>query len=452
MWALAREKATPLEWQWMKAFSGFSLSYFSRTCAKLKAGRGIAVPTCSTLRIPRKCSMADSTVIFRTYKYRLYPSKAQMRNLYRVLDLCRHLYNMALAERRYTWEFEKRRVSKAELETLAKHYRAKMPYGQQMGSQTAQSVVHQAHLAFQGFFRRVKAGKTLGYPRFKGRTRFNSFLFKQYGTGASIDGRKLKLFGIGRVSVRWHRPIAGKIKTVRIFHKAGKWFALFACEVAPMKPLPATGRAVGIDVGISALITTSDGDKVDNPNFYRTGQKRLRVLQRKLARTKRGSNNRRKALKAVQRQHEHVANQRRDFLHKLSFDLMQSFDHIALEDLGVRNMVRNKHLSKSILDSGWSIFKELLTYKAGSAGRDIVFVDPRYTSMCCSNCDKLFEDFDLSVRWVTCACGLSMDRDHNAAIYILKRSYRSTRSRWVTPVGHNVGAVKAVRVQEATQL
>jgi putative transposase len=384
--------------------------------------------------------------MIRSYKYRLYPSKAQTRNLYRVLNSCRHLYNMALAERRYAWELEKRSVSKAELETLAKHYRATMPYAQQMFSQTAQSVVNQVDLAFQAFFRRVKAGETPGYPRFKGYTRFNSFLFKQYGTGAKLDGRKLKLFGIGRVSVRWHRAIEGDIKTVRILHKAGQWYAIFACEVEPTETLPSTGRMAGIDVGISSLITTSDGDRLDNPNFYRVGQRQLRVLQRKLARAKRGSNNRRKALKAVQRQHEHVASQRRDFLHKLSTDLVRNYDGIALEDLSVRNMVRNQHLSKSILDSGWSMFRQFLTYKAENAGREIAFVDPRYTSKTCSNCGAIFEHFDLSIRWVECDCGLSLDRDHNAAINVLKRT------GWDTAVLHNVGATTAMRAAEATQL
>src|SRR5690606_24054532 len=148
-------------------------------------------------------------------------------------------------------------------------------------------------------------------------------------------------------------------------------------------------------------------------------------------------------------EHEHVANQSRDFLHKLTTDLVQSFDRIALEDLTIRNMVRNKHLSKSIPDSGWSMFRQFLTYKAESAGREVAFVDPRYTSKTCSNCGAIFEGFDLSVRWVTCACGLSMDRDHNAAINVLKRA------GWDTPVGRNVGAretcfSEAVRVQEAT--
>jgi len=389
----------------------------------------------------------------KVFKYRLYPSKAQEKHLLRVLDCARNLYNMALAERKFAWQVERRNISNADLEQLAKHYRAVFPYAQQMFSQTAQSVVKQVDLSFQAFFRRVKAGEKPGYPRFKGRNRFNSFEFKQYGVGAKIDGRRLRLFGIGRVPVRWHRPLEGEIKTVRIIHQAGKWYATFACDMPDRLLLPKNEHVIGIDVGISALITTSDGEKVEHPFFYRKGQKRLRILQRRLARAQRGTKNRRKKLLAVQRQHEHVANQRSDFLHKLSTALVKNFDGIALEDLRITNMVRNQHLSKSILDSGWSTFRQYLTYKAVSAGREVAFVNPGYTSKTCSNCGALFQVFDLSTRWVECACGLSLDRDHNAAINILKRA------GWDTSVNGNVAPLpassdngKCKRRSEATRL
>lgn len=401
-------------------------------------------------RVPRQHAIAGGVFCFeaamiRTYKYRLYPSRSQETNLWRVLDACRGLYNMALAERKHAYQLERRSVSKAELYELAKHYRQTFPYADQMYSQTAQSVIEQLDLAFQAFFRRVKAGEKPGYPRFKGRGRYNSFLFKQFGHGARLDGRRLKLYGIGRVRVRWHRPLEGTVKTVRIQHKAGRWYACFACEMPEPEPLPKTGRTVGIDVGISALLTTSDGEKVANPAFYRAGQRRLRILQRKLARAKRGSRNHQKALRAVQRQQAHVANQRRDYLHKLSADLVRSFDRIAMEDLRVHNMVRNHHLSKSILDSGWATFRRYLTYKAESAGREVAFVDPAYTSRCCSNCGVVFQDFDLSTRWVTCACGLSLDRDHNAALNILRRA------GWDTPVPDNVAPLFATSRGEQGQ-
>ena len=338
-----------------------------------------------------------------------------------------------------------RNVTKAQQEKSGIAYRKTFSQAQIVFSQTMQTACDDVDKALQGFFRRVKAGDKPGYPRFKGRNRFNSFAFKQFGVGARLDGRRLKLYGIGRVAVRWHRPLEGKVKTVRVVRKAGKWYACFACEAPESEPLLAKGKAVGIAVGISALITTSDGEKVADPNYYRTAQAELRRRQRKLSRCKRGSNNRRKALRAVQRQQEHVANQRKDFLHKLSAELVRQYDALALEDLRVRNMVRNTRLSKRILDSGWSAFRDYLTYKAESAGRAVAFVDPAYTSKCRSACGTVFQDFSLSTRWVTCACGLSLDRDHNAALNILKRT------GWDTPVSDNVGGC-AMRPAEATRL
>jgi putative transposase len=390
----------------------------------------------------------------RTYKYRLYPSASQEKNLFHVLSACQNLYNMALETRKVSWQAEKRSVPMKELYALAKHYRETFPYAQQMFSQTAQSVVEQVDAAFQAFFRRVKAGMKAGYPRFKSRNRFNSVEFKQFGNGIRIDGKRLKVFGVGRVAVRWHREMQGIPKMARIKHTAGQWFVCIVCDVPDKPPLPKTGRAIGLDMGVSALITTSEGEKVDHPKFYRTSQKKLRILQRSLARAKPGSRNRKEVLRQVQRQHQHVQNQRRDFAHKLSYTLVQNYDLIAVENLRITNMVRNKHLSKSILDAGWGVFRNLLTSKAASAGREVVLVDPAYTSKCCSKCGAIFEHFDLSTRWVECGCGLSLDRDHNAAVNILRRA------GWDAPVllnaaplpaSNDVGkrkrAVEAVRLQ-----
>lgn len=426
----------------------------ANNCAKMRSiGHGVGVPTNAPTS---ECQhMSDSSKSVKVFKYRLYPSKAQEKNLLWVLECARHLYNMALAERKYAYQLEGRTVTLADTEQLAKHYRATFPYADQMHSQTAQSVVKQVDEAYQSFFRRLKTGEKSGYPRFKSRNRFHSFEFKQFGkSGAFLDGKRLKLYGIGRVPVRWHRPLQGTIKTVRIMHSAGKWYACFTCEVPTPEPLPKMGRVVGVDVGIAALLTTSDGEKVENPCWYREAQAALRRRQRKLARARRGSQNRRKRLLEVQRQHEHIANQRRDYLNKLVYALTLHYDGIAIENLAIRNLVRNHHLSKRILDAGWGYFKARLTHKAASAGREVALVDPASTSKTCSNCGALFQDFDLSTRWVTCACGLSLDRDHNAAIAILDRA------GWVTSVSHNVapllfshrGNGKRRRAAEAARL
>ena len=287
--------------------------------------------------------------------------------------------------------------------------------------------------AFQAFFRRVKAGEAPGFPRFKGRNRFSSFGYKEYGNGFKIDGRRLRLSGMGRVAVRWHRPLEGQIKTVRMTRRAGKWYACFACEVEGV-PLPATGQDVGIDVGLASLITTSTGEKVPHPGWYLAAQRRLRILQRRLARRKQGGSNRRKALVALGRQHERIANTRKDFLNKLAYGLISRYDRIALEDLRITNMVRNRHLAKNILDASWGYLTQHLMSKAASAGRLVCLVDARYTSKTCSQCGHVFEMLSLADRWIDCGCGLSLDRDHNAAINILNQA---GQVRWglSSPVG-----------------
>ncbi|MEP7294264.1 MAG: transposase [Chloroflexota bacterium] len=390
----------------------------------------------------------------KVFKYRLYPTPVQEKLLLNALNCARNMYNMALAERKYAYQLEGRSVGKYEQLRQVKCYKDTFPQARGVHSHILQVAITDCDKAFQAFFRRVKAGEKPGYPRFRSWQRFSSIAFKEYGNGFRIDGRRLKVSGVGRIAVRWHRPLEGDVKTVRVIHKAGYWYACFACEVEAPTPLPATGQNIGIDVGISALITTSDGDTVENPNYYRVAQRKLRILQRRLARAQRGSNNRKKALLSVQRQQEHVANQRKDYLNKLAHTLVQNYDGIALEDLRITNMVRNHHLSKSILDSGWGYFRGRLTHKAESAGRVVVFVDPAYTSKCCSNCGAMFQDFSLSTRWVECECGLSLDRDHNAALNILNRAGldKSVKQNVAPLLPLNTSEGKRKRASEATRL
>lgn len=373
-------------------------------------------------------------MILKTYKYRLYPSKVQRRLLEQTVETCRRWYNTCLAERKTARENEKRSVSKFEQLAKVKDYRKENPYAAQVHSHVLQVVVADLDKAFQAFFRRVQAGEMPGYPRFKGRNRFDSFGLKEYLNGFKVDGRRLKISGIGRVRVRehspsakcQHRPIQGKIKTVRIRRQAGEWYACFACEVAE-HPLPPTGKAVGMDVGIHHLLATSESEVVENPRWYRVEQQKLRVIQRRVSRRKKGGSNRRKAVLELQRQHFHIANSRKDYLDKLISHFITNYDVIALEDLHIKGMVRNHHLSKSILDAGWGYLKTHLTSKAVEAGREVVLVDPAFTSKTCCSCGTVFPELSLADRWVYCPCGLSLDRDVNAAFNILKRAGRALR-------------------------
>jgi len=376
----------------------------------------------------------------KTFRYRLYPTPVQARRLAQVLDVCRHWYNMCLEDRKLAWELDQRSVTKGQQEKTGIHYRATFPKAKAVFSQTMQVVCDDVDKAYQAFFRRVKAGETPGYPRFKGYYHFDSFGFKQYGSGIKINGRRLKLFGVGRVRARWHRPIEGVIKTARIRRIAGKWYACFSCELPDPVPLAPTGQQVGIDLNVENLLTDSTGACRESPKHYRKAQRDLRLAQRAVQRKHTGSKNRRRAILHVQRLHEHIKNQRQDLLNKVAHDYTLVFDLIALEDLRIANLARNRHLSTSILDQGWGYLRNRLVAKAANAGRQIVLVDPAYTSRTCACCGQVFQDFDLSTRWVTCdGCGLSLARDHNAAINILKRATNG----WDTSVGHNVGPLPA---------
>jgi putative transposase len=375
----------------------------------------------------------------KTFKYRLYPSPTQAHLLAQVLAVCRHWYNMCVEDRKLGWELEQRSVTKVEQEKTGIRYRATFPKAKAVFSQTMQVVCDDVDKAYQAFFRRVKAGEAPGYPRFKGKQHFDSFGFKQYGSGIKVDGRRLKIFGVGRVRVRWDRAIEGTLKTVRIRRSAGKWYACFSCELPDSLPLAPIGQQVGIDLNVENLLTDSTGQRRESPKHYHNAQRQLAIAQRSLQRKHKGGQNRRKALLRVQRLHEHIRNQRQDCLNKIAHTYIQANDLIAVEDLRIANMVRNRHLSKSILDQGWGYLRNRLVVKAANAGRQLVLVDPAYTSKTCSRCGQLFHDFDLSVRWITCdACGLSLARDHNAAINILKRA----TTGWDASIGHNVGAVQ----------
>src|SRR5258708_2190782 len=354
--------------------------------------------------------------MLKAFKFRLYPSRSQVRLLEQTLETCRQwdtspmhpgAGNTCLEERKTAWAERHESVNQYDPLRKVKDLKATNPYAKNIHSHLLQTVVQDLDKAFSAFFRRLKAGETPGYPRFKSRDRFDSFGLKEYGNGFKLDGRRLRLTGIGRVRVRWHRPIEGTtrtpsgglggVKTVRVVRQAGKWFACFACEVE-VQPLQPTGQEIGIDVGINSLITTSEGEHIDNPKWYRAEQARLRVIQRTVSRRKLGGHNRRKAVAALQRQHQRIANRRKDYLNKLAYGLVERYDRIALEDLKITNMARNHHLSKSILDAGWGYLKLHLAHKAEEAGRVVYLVKPAKTSRACSNCGTIFENLTLSDR------------------------------------------------------
>jgi putative transposase len=284
--------------------------------------------------------------------------------------------------------------------------------------------------AFAAFFRRVKAGDKPGYPRFQGKDRYNSFTSPQFDNGARLDNGFLVLSKIGRIAVRWSRPLQGTPKTVTISHEADGWYVCFSCAEVPTQPLPPTGKETGIDVGLKVFLVTADGLMVDNPRHFRRAERELKRADRRVSRRQKGSHRRKQAVVLRAKKHQQVRRQRNDHHHKTALLLVREYDTIYLEDLRVANLVRNRHLAKSIADAGWYQFRTTLDYKAACAGKRVVAIPPHYTSQDCSGCGERVPK-SLSVRTHVCPhCGLVLDRDENAAGNILRAGQARQALTW----------------------
>lgn len=372
----------------------------------------------------------------KAYKFRLSPTKEQKQKLQWTLDRCRELYNAALSERRDSYKYTGKGVSYydqkrdlPEIKEIRQEYK-------DIHSQVLQDVLLRLDKAMQNFFRRVKHGATPGYPRFQGRDRYDSFCFPQAGFSLTHDNR-VSLSKIGSIKVKLHREIKGKIKTCSIKREGQHWYVIFSCEVES-QTLPVSYEDVGIDLGLLHFATLSNGETIENPRYFRKAAKTLEKVQQSLARKKRGSHRRHKAKQAVGKVHRTVSNQRQDFLHKASRALVDRYQLIVFEELQSANMSKRAKpkqdeqgnylpnggsaksgLNKSINDAGWGQFVQYCTYKAENAGREVLQVNPKYTSQICSGCGTVKKKA-LSERWHSCECGTELDRDHNAALNILR--------------------------------
>jgi putative transposase len=366
----------------------------------------------------------EQQTVRKTYKYKLKPTSQQEQELGRVLGLCRWLYNTALEQRIIAWRQARVAVSRFQQEAELKDIRAAMPEYAAIHSHVLQDVLARLDKTYLAFFRRVKAGEKAGFPRYQARTRYHSFTFKEFGNGATLDNGFLILSKISRIAVRWSRPLEGTPKTVTISREVDGWYVCLSCADVPVQPLPAARQETGIDLGIEAFATLSNGTRVFSPGWYRQAERVLKTAQRRIARRKKGSNRRRKAVILLAKAHQTVRRQRQDFHHKTALALVRENNTIYHEDLRTANMVRNHHLAKSIQDAGWAAFLSILSYKAACAGRSVVSVPPEFTSQRCSGCGVIVSK-GLSVRWHSCpACGTSLHRDHNAAKNIERRGQR----------------------------
>jgi len=258
----------------------------------------------------------------KAMKYRLFPTKKQAKALEQVLDACRWVYNKTLEVRKHAWEQEQRSLSYFETKRMLPGWKAEHPFLDVAHSQVLQNVTERVDLAFKAFFRRCKAGEEPGYPRFRGKGRYDSMTFPQYGNGCQVADGALKLSKIGAVRIIQHRPLEGTPKTCTVRRTStGKRYATIACEV-DAQPLPSTGEQVGIDVGLTSFATLSTGEKTPCPKFLRTDEKDLKRTQRKLSAAEKGTPDRAKRRKIVARVHERIANRRTNFCHQESRKLI----------------------------------------------------------------------------------------------------------------------------------
>lgn len=358
----------------------------------------------------------------KTFFYRAYLTKAQRTVLNGLLEECRWVYNETLAARKAAWEERQEKLSLYQTQAMLTKWKSDRPTLKLVHSQVLQNAQLRVDLAFKAFFRRVKAGQTPGFPRFKGEGRYDSMTYPQAPSGCKLDSKILTLSKVGAVKLKVHRLIEGEIKTVTIKRSStNKWYTAFSVEVEP-QILPAKDNAVGIDVGIKTFAMFSNGKSIENPKFFKTDEKALTQVQRRLSAREKGTPNRKFRRKAVARVHERIGFRRKDFAHQEARRIVNKFGIICLESLNIKGMIESKNtpfLHKSIADASWGAFVSVLTSKAGEAGRQVAKIDPKNTTQRCSRCQVLVPK-NLSVRVHRChTCGLVMDRDHNAAINIL---------------------------------
>ncbi|MFE3149543.1 RNA-guided endonuclease InsQ/TnpB family protein [Streptomyces sp. NPDC059218] len=394
--------------------------------------------------------------MIRAYKFLLRPTARQSAALGEMLrDHC-SLYNGALQERRDAYRHtSKTTVRYGDQSVQLKEIRAFDSERQGRWSfSSQQATLRRLDKAFAAFFRRVKAGQTPGYPRFKGVGHFDTVTFPKDGDGCRWDSTphdpqaRVRLQGIGHIRVHQHRPVRGRVKTISVKREGNRWYVVLSCGDVPAEPLPDTGAVVGIDMGVTRFLTTSDGEHVANPRFLETAADDLAEAQRHLAtfpqRTKRRTKAHRAAARRVAKLHAKIRRQRLDHAHKTALTLVRDHDAIAHERLNTAGMTRTPKakpdpdndgaflpngaaaktaLNRSILDAGWGVFLAILANKAESACRTVIAVDPRNTSRTCPSCGHTAkENRTTQAKFQCTACGFAANSDHVGATNVLNRA------------------------------
>jgi putative transposase len=391
-----------------------------------------------------RMSVQRGGAVRRSYVFRLRPTARQQITLAACMTSHRELYNAALQERRDAWAQSKTRIGYGEQSAQLTDIRRVRPDQAMWSFSSQQATLRRLNKAFDGFFRRVKSGQTPGYPRFKGKARFNSVLWPKDGDGARWlpEVKRVYLQGVGQVKVHLHREVRGRVKTIQVKREGRRWLLVLSCDDVPANPLPATGRQAGVDVGILRYATLSDGTGVDNPRWGRNAADRLAAAQQRLQRARRRSKNWIARRETVAARHRKIANQRKDFHHKTARHLVARYDLLVTEDLKIANMVRRARpvpdldrlgqflpngaqaksgLNRSINDAGWGQFVSILRAKAEDAGRIWIGVDPRHTSNGCESCDyAAAENRVTQAEFICRRCGHAVPADEHAARNILR--------------------------------
>ena len=378
------------------------------------------------------------------YKFRIYPNKTQRKTIDDMFYLSHKLYNAMLEQRKIAYQLNKDyyknlKVSYNTQTIELSELKEEFPEYKNIFSQVLHNVADRLDKAYGNFFSRVrerKNGKTIkaGFPRFKSRDHYRSITYTQFGFQL-LDNTHVFFSKIGKIRMFQHIKIKGKIKQATIKKdKANRYYVTFIVEEVnnninysefPYNP-------VGIDVGLLKLIATTDNTPVDPPKYLRKSEKKLKRAQRSLSRKQKGSENRREARVRVAKISSHIANQRNDSSQKLSRTLVNNHNFIAYEDLNIENMMKNHKLAKSIADASWGELIKNTIYKAERAGKYCVKVNPKNTSKKCSKCGNIMEEQTLDDREYSCTyCGLTMDRDDNAAVNVLHAGFKKIFSTFI---------------------